>query len=485
MEQYLLENVTRYQTLIQRFKKPAQKATGSNDAEMSSEMVMATRIRPLLEEEISSGQVVAIYPRDEKSGVVDLHELKRVVRGLPTLNSSNFRVGKVFGPDRTTETIYEDTVQRLLPHAWEGNIGTLFAYGQTGSGKTFTVSGLERLIARSLFDGTLAGERKVHVSIFELAGNSAFDLLNSHAPFMILEDSFGNTQLVGIQEHQVQNTTELLTLVDQATAFRQTASTEKNDGSSRSHAICRIRIKNPAPDALEDGILYLIDLAGSEAARDIANHTADRMKETRDINTSLSILKDCIRGMADLENPATAGKPSKKPYIPFRQSMLTKVLKHLFDPEGNRCCRTTVLACVNPSFLGTGATKNTLRYAEMLRSARPIRKGVAYDPTNPNTWSNKDLRSYIRIQSGDPSITPSDLAPHESGTQLLRIPTEKFVERCLKTHGVTKEQADITLNCGSCTLILDVLLIDISGISIVHRMCTLHMCSYIISSGEI
>ncbi|KAJ5632719.1 P-loop containing nucleoside triphosphate hydrolase protein [Penicillium lividum] len=409
MEQYLLENVTRYQTLIQRVKKPAQKATGSNDAELSSEMVVATRIRPLLEEEISSGQVVAIYPRDEKSGVVDLHELKRVVRGLPTLNSSKFSVGKVFGPDRTTEMIYEDTVQRLLPHAWEGNIGTLFAYGQTGSGKTFTVSGLERLIATSLFDGTLAGERKLHVSIFELAGNSAFDLLNSHAPFMILEDSFGNTQLVGIQEHQVQSTTELLTLVDQATAFRQTASTEKNDGSSRSHAICRIRIKNPAPDALEDGILYLIDLAGSEAARDIANHTADRMKETRDINTSLSILKDCIRGMADLENSATAGKPSKKPYIPFRQS----------------------------------ATKNTLRYAEMLRSAQPMRKSVAYDPANPNTWSNKNLRSYIRIQSGDPSITPSDLAPHESGTQLLRIPTEEFVDRCLKTYGVTKEQADI------------------------------------------
>jgi kinesin family protein 2/24 len=65
-------------------------------------------------------------------------------------------------------------VQPLLPHAWQGNVGTLFAYGQTGSGKTFTVSGLERLVAKSLFDGTLPGERKVYASIFELAGNSAF-----------------------------------------------------------------------------------------------------------------------------------------------------------------------------------------------------------------------------------------------------------------------------------------------------------------------
>ena len=50
----------------------------------------------------------------------------------------------------------------------------MFAFGQTGSGKTFTISQLERLVAKSLFDGTLSGEMKVHVSIFELAGNSAF-----------------------------------------------------------------------------------------------------------------------------------------------------------------------------------------------------------------------------------------------------------------------------------------------------------------------
>ncbi|KAJ5640760.1 P-loop containing nucleoside triphosphate hydrolase protein [Penicillium herquei] len=366
MEQYLLDNVVRYQTLIQRFKPPARKATG-NDTDKDASITVTTRIRPLLEDEISSGQV-----------------------------SFAFKAGKIFDADKTTEMIYEETSKPLLPYAWQGNIGTLFAYGQTGSGKTYTVSGIERLIAKSLFDGTLTGERKIRVSIFELAGNSAFDLLNSRAPFMILEDALGSTQLVGIQEHHVRNTDDLLGLVESANKFRQTASTEKNDGSSRSHAICRIRIENPAPEAVEDGILYLIDLAGSEMARDIFNHATDRMKETREINISLSILKDCIRGMAELEN---AGKSSKKPYIPFRQSTLTKVLKHLFDPDSSRGCRTSVLACVNPSFLDTGATKNTLRYAEMLRSSQPTQKASAYNPAIPTTWSNKDLRSYIRIKA--------------------------------------------------------------------------------------
>jgi kinesin family protein 2/24 len=193
------------------------------------------------------------------------------------------------------------------------------------------------------------------------------DLLDSRAPFSILEDSFSNTQLVGIKEHLVESTAELLALIDKATSFRQTAGTEKNDVSSRSHSICRIRVENltPPPPSLEDGVLYLVDLAGSEAARDIFNHSPARMKETREINKSLSVLKDCIRGIAEA-NMSALRKPPKEPYIPFRHSTLTKVLKHVFDPSGNRDCKTAVLACINPSFLDTAASKNTLRYAHML-----------------------------------------------------------------------------------------------------------------------
>ena len=118
----------------------------------------------------------------------------------------------------------------------------------------------------------------------------SLDLLKSQAPFPILEDAFGNTQLVGAEEKTITSTSELVDLIEYANSFRQTASTQKNDGSSRSHAICRIRIENPAPDAVEDGILYLVDLAGSEAARDIFHHGADRMKETREINIAFAVL---------------------------------------------------------------------------------------------------------------------------------------------------------------------------------------------------
>ena len=334
-------------------------------------------------------------------------------------------MGKVFGADRTTEAIYEEIVQPLVPWVLEGNVGTFFAYGQTGSGKTYTVSGLERLIASCLVRGAQEKQQKLHLCVFELAGNSAYgknlryyfkklnfptseiqlirispDLLNSRASFSILEDSFGNTQLTGVQEHHISSPDDMLRLIEQANTFRHTPSTEKNDRSSRSHAICRIRVENPPTTPSEDGVLFLIDLAGSESARDMSQHSTDRMKETREIKISLSTLKDCIRGLAGVVE-STGKTTSAKPYIPFRQSMLTKVLKHVFDPSGTRDCRTVVLACINPSFLDTGATKNTLRYAEMLRSAQLSKKPARYDPAIPSTWTNKDLRNYIRMKVSD------------------------------------------------------------------------------------
>lgn len=203
---------------------------------------------------------------------------------------------------------------------------------------------------------------------------------------------------MGALEHHITSTSQVLELVDQATAFRQTAATGRNDRSSRSHAICRIRVKDLSPQPVEDGFLYMIDLAGSEAARDVVDHTADRMKETREVNVSLSTLKDCIRAMATLDLASSNGKPSKKPYIPFRQSALTKVLKHLFDPAANHDCKTAIISCINPSFLDVSASKNTLRYAEMLRVAIPKTKPLQPDPYIPTTWTNKDVRSYITLK---------------------------------------------------------------------------------------
>jgi kinesin family protein 2/24 len=258
------------------------------------------------------------------------------------------------------------------------------------------VSRLEKLVAETLMGGSLRGEREVYMTIIDLAGTAAFDLLDERKAISLLEDSFGVTQMVGVNEFRVHNKDEMSDLIEYATSFRRTAATFKNDASSRSHAICRIRIRDP--DTGSDGLLYLIDLAGSEGARDVAVHGADRMRETRDINISLSVLKDCIRGKAQADTLISSGKrkPGQKlPHIPFRQSALTKVLKHVFDPASNRACKTVVIACVNPSLVDVGPTKNTLRFAEMLRVLIPATGKTNINPAAPMNWTNAQLKKWI------------------------------------------------------------------------------------------
>ncbi|KAJ4250723.1 hypothetical protein NW757_006924 [Fusarium falciforme] len=438
MDQFTLENAQRYQVLVDRFKPAPTK--GKPVAEESNpDITIATRLRPMLEDEKEAGLLTGVFPRAQPAGTVDLHELRRTFRGAPGLTSFSFRVDRVFGSDDTTEAIYKELVKPLVPWAWGGGVSTMFAYGQTGSGKTYTVSGLERLIAETLFSDEVEGTRSIFISIIELAGNSAFDLLNSRKPVSILEDSFGSTHLAGASEYNITDAATLLKHINNAASFRRTASTQKNDSSSRSHAICKIRLENPELPQADDGLLYLIDLAGSEAARDVTAHSAERMKEAREINASLSVLKDCIRGRASID--AGTAAPGKKLYVPFRQSALTKVLKHVFDPAAERSCKTVVVACVNPSFLDVGASKNTLRYGEMLRV--PVPKAVApkYEVAKPSTWSHEQLQEWIGKNSGTPAVSAEILAPQETGKQLLRLPVPEFITRCLKTPDVTMEQA--------------------------------------------
>lgn len=295
-------------------------------------------------------------------------------------------------------------------------------------------------------ESTQASE-EFHLTIIDLAGNSAFDLLTERAPISLLEDSNGVTRMVGAAEIRIHDTTEMLDLIERAASFRRTASTFKNDASSRSHAICRIRIYSP--DTRTNGLLYLIDLAGSEGARDIASHGADRMRETREINISLSALKDCIRGKA----VADARRPGQKiPHIPFRRSALTRVLKHVFDPEGSKPCKTVVLACINPSLADVGPSKNTLRFAEMLR----VLEKEEEQEDEPIGWENDRLREWIVenvsclalvnvgekmahveiLQSKSPRILPEVLAPRETPVQLFNLSDTEFDYRCMKCPGV-------------------------------------------------
>ncbi|KAG4413928.1 hypothetical protein IFR04_012943 [Cadophora malorum] len=464
MDALLLSNKASYQSQITAFQDSlvplSSKGAVSAPRETlsDSDTIIGARIRPLSEEDRGLGHVPSVYAR-EKGRIADVHELRVKVRGPPAVATSSFQFDKLYGPESTSDQVYDDLCGPLVPWAWGGGISTLFAYGQTGSGKTFTLDALERRAAKDLFGG-LEGNRDVYISIFDLAGNVASgkppftisklspnihpDLLNDRRKISVLQDSFGETQLVGALEPKVTSVNELIELIERSMTFRKSAPTLRNDSSSRTHAVCRIRIINKDVSETPDGLLFLIDLAGSEAATDMKDHSADRMKESREINTSLSTLKDCIRGRTmwymDQAQVESGGK-SKPIHIPYRNSTLTKVLKHVFDTKGYRHCKTAVVACVSPNIVDVGPTKNSFRYAEMLRIPMPPFKQPVHKESMPSTWTSAALKTWIDNNSGNPPINSALLAPTENGIQICRLPKGEFVSRCLKTPGVTEQQA--------------------------------------------
>ncbi|KAE9379508.1 diatom spindle kinesin 1 [Stipitochalara longipes BDJ] len=441
MDAFFQENRESYIKQVTTFKS-SEEHDKCDGGESGGDTLIAARVRPLLTKEIEDNDVIGISVRP-KSGYADVHELRRKINGQPTLNSSSFRLDKVYGPNQSSEDVYQDLVAPLVPWAWGGGISTLFAYGQTGSGKTYSVNELERLASAELMNGSLEGNRDVYICVFELVGKEAFDLLNDRRKIAVMEDAFGESQLVGAVEEKPTSAEELISHIERSMSFRKSAPTLKNDRSSRSHAVCRIRIANKDVVDAPDGLLFLVDLAGSEVDRDIKEHSKDRMKETRDINVSLSTLKDCIRGRAmwNMTDGVAANKRAMNVHVPFRSSVLTKVLKHVFDVKGDRYCKTAVLACVKPNAADAGPSKNTLRYAELLRVSVPKTKPAPYNVNIPSTWSHHDLTKWIEKNSGSPAISSSLLAPTESGTQLCKLPKGEFVSRCLKTPHISPEHA--------------------------------------------
>ena len=79
-------------------------------------------------------------------------------------------------------------------------------------------------------------------------------------------------------------------------------------------------------DFPKGGSLFLVDLAGSERASDRQEHTAERLEESKLINTSLMTLKDCIKARS------VAGSTNGKHlHIPYRASRLTLILRDCFE----------------------------------------------------------------------------------------------------------------------------------------------------------
>ena len=342
-------------------------------------MVVAVRIRPLSQREVTNKDFTVVQPQDKLILVLDKVDLECMQEDrkpdiLHRSREQRYFFDRIFNQYVNTQDVYQRTCNQLIPSVIQGYNACVFAYGTTGSGKTFTMTGtvdspgIMVLILKDLFKAIQVQTDKqisLKMSYVEIYNEVIRDLLlpNSKETYLDLrDDPEKGVCIAGVTEHIVSEPHEVMNMLTIGNRRRSTEATMANAESSRSHAICQImlltkdRLKNTEEEHLQ-GKLSLIDLAGSERGN-VTENRGIRLREGAKINTSLLALANCINALGD--------KTKKGFFVPFRDSKLTRMLK---DSLGGNC-KTVMIATISPASNQYEETINTLKYANRAKNIK-------------------------------------------------------------------------------------------------------------------
>ncbi|XP_044749830.1 kinesin-like protein KIF6 [Coccinella septempunctata] len=281
-----------------------------------------------------------------------------------------FRYHKVFDQLSSQEEIFEIVAKPVVNSVIHGFNGTIFAYGQTGSGKTYSLTGCPKvyenrgIIPRCIehiFEYLTENPESftIHLSYLEIYNEIGYDLLNpkhiaskleEFPRVILLEDGKGKAHLRNLSVHAVSTEKEAMRLLFLGDTNRTIAETPMNDYSSRSHCIFTIYLTSQMKrnNKTLKSKLHIVDLAGSERISK-SGITGNTLNEAKNINLSLHYLEQVILALS-----------TSKKHIPFRNSMLTYLLKDSLS--GNSL--TTMLATLAATKKNIEETISTCRFSK-------------------------------------------------------------------------------------------------------------------------
>ncbi|NXA84151.1 KIF14 protein, partial [Thryothorus ludovicianus] len=364
----------------------ASSSAGEDFKVRNSKVIVAVRVRPLSNREKTENS----FP------VVSMSGSETVVRNPSTNQVYSFSYDFSFWsfdkshPNFASQAmIYKTLALPLLERAFEGYNACLFAYGQTGSGKSYTMMGFDEdqgiipRLCEDLFNQIAQMDKEqvlyhLEMSFFEVYNEKIHDLLVFKAEngqkkqqLRVREHPVLGPYVEGLTVNVVRSYSDIQSWLELGNKQRATAATVMNDKSSRSHSVFTLVMTQTKVESVNEeqcdrrltSHINLIDLAGSECCTK-AQTTGERLKEGVSINKSLLTLG---RVISALSKQAQNGK---KTFIPYRESVLTWLLKESLG--GNS--QTTMIATVSPAASSMEETLSTLRYAKQACSIINIAK---------------------------------------------------------------------------------------------------------------
>lgn len=340
--------------------------------ELKGNIRVFCRVRPMLASEESQRSCAFSFGQDERELVVESTSLNETICGnKKAAPKHEFMFDKVFTPSSSQGDVFGE-ISQLIQSALDGYNVCIFAYGQTGSGKTFTMEGnhgdheakgmipraLEQVFRTSQDLREKGWQYTIEASFLEIYNETIRDLLGSgdsntkHEIKIVNPSNTGGAcevTVTNVKTVTVTSETQVYSLLEKATQNRAVAATQCNERSSRSHSVFRLKLvgENQLTGEKCQGTLNLIDLAGSERLSQSCS-TGERLRETKNINKSLSNLGNVIMALAN-----------KEQHIPYRNSKLTFLLQNSLG--GNS--KSLMFVNISPKEESLQETLCSLRFA--------------------------------------------------------------------------------------------------------------------------
>ncbi|EOD35917.1 hypothetical protein EMIHUDRAFT_44991, partial [Emiliania huxleyi CCMP1516] len=179
----------------------------------------------------------------------------------------------------------------------------------------------------------------------------------------IMHDDAWGTVVNNVSTYEVTSMEQINLLMAKAAKQRAVGYTDMNAASSRSHSIFALYLTgvNEALGSELHGALHLVDLAGSERL-DRSGATGERLKETQNINKSLSSLATVF-----------SAKAARQAHVPFRDSKLTYLMDschrsgtRILEPCLSGQGKTLMVVNVAPEESNSHETLCSLRFANQV-----------------------------------------------------------------------------------------------------------------------
>ncbi|KAK6836146.1 P-loop containing nucleoside triphosphate hydrolase protein [Apiospora arundinis] len=339
---------------------------------MKGNIRVMCRIRPGRNETECAQIATEVGDYDDHIGKMTLMVPTKNYLQQEVLEPKPYDFERVFIPDEGNKKVF-DEISQLVQSALDGQKVCIFCYGQTGSGKTYTMSSGQdsiipsatSMIYQATEDLKDAGwTYKMTGAFTEVYNEKLFDLLGADGTrnqVELRQDPASKKYYVTSQETALDSPQAVSDMLETAMKNRTVAATKMNRESSRSHSVFTLKLTGTNVDGtVSEGVLNLIDLAGSERVKE-SQVEGDNFKEATSINKSLSTLSQVMTALADNAS-----------HIPYRNSTLTRMLESCLGGS----CKTLMFVMISPLRDDIKETVSSLDFATTVSKAKPGQQGA-------------------------------------------------------------------------------------------------------------